>query len=159
MSEKIIIFKGSDLLSKLEEKPTMIKKVDHIGIAVRSLNEALPFYTEILKLPLLGIEEVESEKLKVAFLKAGETKLELLEPTSQESAVAKFIEKRGEGLHHVALGVESIQDRINEMKEKGIRMIQDTPKIGAGGAEVAFMHPKSTGSVLYEFCEKKGLEQ
>ncbi|QED48548.1 methylmalonyl-CoA epimerase [Cytobacillus dafuensis] len=137
----------------------MIKKVDHIGIAVRSLNEALPFYTEILKLPLLGIEEVESEKLKVAFLKAGETKLELLEPTSQESAVAKFIEKRGEGLHHVALGVESIQDRINEMKEKGIRMIQDTPKIGAGGAEVAFMHPKSTGSVLYEFCEKKGLEQ
>ncbi|MBS4191154.1 methylmalonyl-CoA epimerase [Bacillus sp. FJAT-49705] len=137
----------------------MIKKVDHIGIAVRSLDEALPFYTEILKLPLLGIEEVESEKLKVAFLKAGETKLELLEPTSQESAVAKFIEKRGEGLHHVALGVDSIQERINEMKEKGIRMLQDSPKIGAGGAEVAFMHPKSTGSVLYEFCEKKGLEQ
>ncbi|WP_313798369.1 methylmalonyl-CoA epimerase [Cytobacillus sp.] len=136
----------------------MIKKIDHIGIAVRSLDEALPFYTEILKLPLLGIEEVESEKLKVAFLKAGETKLELLEPTNEDSAVAKFIEKRGEGLHHVALGVDSIQDRINEIKEKGIRMIQDVPKTGAGGAKVAFMHPKSTGSVLYEFCEKKGLK-
>ncbi len=136
----------------------LIKKIDHIGIAVRSLDEALPFYTEILKLPLLGIEEVESEKLKVAFLKAGETKLELLEPTNEDSAVAKFIEKRGEGLHHVALGVDSIQDRINEIKEKGIRMIQDVPKTGAGGAKVAFMHPKSTGSVLYEFCEKKGLK-
>lgn len=136
----------------------LIKKIDHIGIAVRSLDEALPFYTEILKLPLLGVEEVESEKLKVAFLKAGETKLELLEPTNEDSAVAKFIEKRGEGLHHVALGVDSIQDRINEIKEKGIRMIQDVPKTGAGGAEVAFMHPKSTGSVLYELCEKKGLK-
>ncbi|WP_419393709.1 methylmalonyl-CoA epimerase [Cytobacillus praedii] len=136
----------------------MIKKIDHIGIAVRSLDEALPFYTEILKLPLLGVEEVESEKLKVAFLKAGETKLELLEPTNEDSAVAKFIEKRGEGLHHVALGVDSIQDRINEIKEKGIRMIQDVPKTGAGGAKVAFMHPKSTGSVLYELCEKKGLK-
>lgn len=136
----------------------LIKKIDHIGIAVRSLDEALPFYTEILKLPLLGVEEVESEKLKIAFLKAGETKLELLEPTNEDSAVAKFIEKRGEGLHHVALGVDSIQDRINEIKEKGIRMIQDVPKTGAGGAKVAFMHPKSTGSVLYELCEKKGLK-
>ncbi|WNS74149.1 methylmalonyl-CoA epimerase [Bacillus sp. DTU_2020_1000418_1_SI_GHA_SEK_038] len=134
----------------------MIKKVDHIGIAVRSLEEALPFYTDILKLPLLGIEEVESEKLKVAFLKAGDTKLELLEPTSSESAVAKFIEHRGEGLHHVALGVDSIQDRINEMKEKGISMLNDAPKMGAGGAQIAFMHPKSTGKVLYEFCERKG---
>ncbi|KAB2338438.1 methylmalonyl-CoA epimerase [Cytobacillus depressus] len=134
----------------------MIKKVDHIGIAVRSLDEALPFYTDILKLPLLGVEEVESEQLKVAFLQIGETKLELLEPISSESAVAKFIEKRGEGLHHVALGVSSIQDRINEMKEKGITMLNDVPKRGAGGAEVAFMHPKSTGKVLYEFCERKG---
>ena len=126
----------------------MIKKIDHIGIAVRSLEETLPFYTDILKLPLLGIEEVESEKLKVAFLKAGETKLELLEPTSGESAVAKFIEKRGEGLHHVALGVDSIQERINEIKEKGISMINDVPKTGAGRAQVAFMHPKSTKKVM-----------
>ncbi|MDQ0269361.1 methylmalonyl-CoA/ethylmalonyl-CoA epimerase [Cytobacillus purgationiresistens] len=136
----------------------MIKKIDHIGIAVRSLDETLPFYTDILQLPLLGIEEVESEGIRVAFLKAGETKLELLEPQHDQSAVAKFIEKRGEGLHHVALGVDSIQERIDEMKTHGIRMIQDEPKIGAGGAHVAFMHPKSTGSILYELCEKKGLK-
>lgn len=135
----------------------MIKKIDHIGIAVRSLAQSLPFYTETLQLPLLGIEEVESEGIKVAFIQVGEMKLELLEPQSDESAVAKFITKRGEGLHHVALGVDSIEDRINEIKTKGIVMIQDQPKIGAGGASVAFMHPKSTGSVLYEFCEKKGM--
>ncbi|MDE3839508.1 methylmalonyl-CoA epimerase [Bacillus methanolicus] len=137
----------------------MIKKVDHIGIAVKSLDKTLPFYTEVLRLELLGIEEVESEKVKVAFLKAGETKLELLEPTAEDSPIAKFIEKRGEGIHHVALGVESIQERINEMKSKGIAMIQDKPKTGAGGALVAFMHPKSTGGVLYEFCEKKGMNE
>ncbi|WP_210365844.1 methylmalonyl-CoA epimerase [Bacillus sp. REN3] len=132
----------------------MIKKVDHIGIAVRSLAQALPFYTDILKLPMLGVEEVESEKVKVAFLKAGDTKIELLEPTSDESAIARFIEKKGEGIHHVALGVDSIQERINDIKQKGIRMIQDEPKRGAGGAKVAFIHPKSTGSVLFELCEK-----
>ncbi|WP_226618357.1 methylmalonyl-CoA epimerase [Cytobacillus firmus] len=136
----------------------MIKKVDHIGIAVRSIDEALPFYTETLKLEFLGLEEVDSQGVKVAFIKAGETKLELLEPISEESPIAKFIEKRGEGLHHVALGVDSIQERINEMKEQGIRMLQDEPKIGAGGAHVAFMHPKSAGGILYELCEKKGLK-
>lgn len=135
----------------------MIKKIDHIGIAVRSLAQSLPFYTETLQLPLLGIEEVKCEGIKVAFIQIGETKLELLEPQTDESAVAKFIAKRGEGLHHVALGVHSIQERIEEMKTKGIQMIQDHPKMGAGGASVAFMHPKSTGSVLYELCEKKGM--
>ncbi|MDZ5471091.1 methylmalonyl-CoA epimerase (plasmid) [Bacillus sp. 31A1R] len=134
----------------------MIKKIDHIGIAVKSIDETLPFYTDTLKLELLGIEEVESERVKVAFLQVGESKIELLEPTSEESAIAKFIEKRGEGIHHVALGVESIQARIDEIKEIGIQMIQDVPKKGAGGAMVAFMHPKSTGSVLYELCEKTG---
>lgn len=134
----------------------MIEKVDHIGIAVRSLQTALPFYTDVLKLPLLGIEEVESQKVKVAFLKAGETKLELLEPTSENSTIASFIEKRGEGIHHIALGVESIEARIIEMKEQGIRMIDDQPRLGAGGAHIAFMHPKSTAGVLYELCEKKG---
>jgi len=134
----------------------MIKKVDHIGIAVKSLEATLPFYVEVLNLPLLGIEEVESEKLRVAFLQAGDTKIELLEPMSVESTIAKFIEKRGEGIHHVALGVVSIDERIKELKEKGIRMIQDVPKLGAGGAQVAFMHPKSAAGVLYELCEKKG---
>ena len=136
----------------------MIKKVDHIGIAVKSLEETLPFYTEVLKLPLLGIEEVESQKVKVAFLQAGETKLELLEPTSVESSIATFIEKRGEGIHHVALGVTSIKERITEIKEKGIRMIDEAPRPGAGGAHIAFMHPKSASGVLYELCEKKGMK-
>lgn len=134
----------------------MIKKVDHIGIAVRSLETTLPFYTEVLKLPLLGIEEVESQKVRVAFLKAGETKIELLEPTTVESTIAQFIEKRGEGMHHIALGVNSIEERIIEMKEKGIRMIDEEPRIGAGGAHIAFMHPKSASGVLVELCEKKG---
>ncbi|MHC0036007.1 methylmalonyl-CoA epimerase [Pseudoneobacillus sp. C159] len=136
----------------------MVKKIDHIGIAVRSLENALPFYTDALGLPLLGIEEVDSEKVRVAFLKIGESKLELLEPTSSESPIAAFLEKRGEGIHHLALAVDSIQERIDEIKEKGIRMINETPKPGAGGAMVAFMHPKSTGGVLVEYCEKKGLD-
>jgi methylmalonyl-CoA/ethylmalonyl-CoA epimerase len=133
----------------------MIKKVDHIGIAVRSIETTLPFYTEVLKLPLLGIEEVESQKVRVAFLKAGETKLELLEPTTEESTIAQFIKKYGEGMHHIALGVNSIEERILEMKENGIRMIDEEPRIGAGGAHIAFMHPKSASGVLVELCEKK----
>lgn len=133
----------------------MIKKVDHIGIAVRSLEEALPFYTEVLGLEVQAVEEVESEKVKVAFIKIGETKIELLEPTSSDSPITQYIEKRGEGIHHVALGVDSIEDRMKEMQEKGIQMLQDKAKTGAGGALVAFMHPKSTGRVLYELCEKK----
>jgi methylmalonyl-CoA/ethylmalonyl-CoA epimerase len=137
----------------------MIKKIDHIGVAVKSIEQALPFYTEVLQLPLLGIEEVESEMLRVAFLKIGESKIELLEPTSEESTVARFIEKRGEGIHHVAVGVDSIQERINEMKENGIRMIHEQPKTGAGNALVAFMHPKSAGGVLVELCEKKGMKE
>ncbi|MGG0716578.1 methylmalonyl-CoA epimerase [Robertmurraya massiliosenegalensis] len=132
----------------------MIKKVDHIGIAVKSIENALPFYTDVLGLEVQGIEEVKSERVKVAFIKIGETKIELLEPTSSESAIAKHIEKRGEGIHHVALGVDSIQARIAEMKENGIQMLQDEAKTGAGGALVAFMHPKSTGKVLFELCEK-----
>ncbi|WP_462412128.1 methylmalonyl-CoA epimerase [Neobacillus sp. Marseille-QA0830] len=136
----------------------MIKKVDHIGIAVKSLETVLPFYTGVLKLPLLKIEEVDSQKVKVAFLQAGETMLELLEPTSPQSTIAIFIEKRGEGIHHVAFGVESIEERIREMKEQGIRMIDESPRLGAGGAHIAFMHPKSASGVLFELCEKKGMK-
>ncbi len=142
----------------LEQRGKHVKKVDHIGIAVKSIEAVLPFYTEVLGLPLLRIEEVDSQKVKVAFLKAGETKLELLEPTSSESAVAKFIEKRGEGLHHIALGVKSIEKRIAELKAKGIRMIDENPRPGAGGADIAFMHPKSASGVLFELCEKKDYE-
>ncbi|MEH7383084.1 methylmalonyl-CoA epimerase [Bacillus sp. JJ1533] len=132
----------------------MINKIDHIGIAVSSIENSLPFYTNVLNLQVEGIEEVESEKVRVAFIKIGESKLELLEPLSPESPIAKFIEKRGEGIHHIALGVSSIEERIQEIKEQGIRMLADEPKFGAGGAKIVFMHPKSTGSILYELCEK-----
>lgn len=135
-------------------KRKLIKKIDHIGIAVKSLEDSLPFYVDTLKLELQGIEEVESEKVKVAFIKIGESKLELLEPTDDSSPIAQFIQKRGEGIHHIALGVDSVDERIQQMKSEGIRMIHDVAKPGAGGARIAFMHPKSTGSVLYELCEK-----
>jgi len=137
----------------------VINKVDHIGVAVSSLEETLPFYTEQLQLPLLKIEEVQSEQVKVAFIDAGNVKIELLEPMSEESAIAKFIEKRGPGIHHVAFGVHDIEDRIQEIKEKGIRMINEQAKIGAGGAQVAFMHPKSTTGVLFELCDKGKVEK
>lgn len=137
----------------------MAKKIDHIGIAVKSLEASLPLYTEHLKLKLLGIEEVESEGVKVAFLKVGESKIELLEPLNNESPIAKFIEKKGEGIHHIALGVDDIKNRVKEIKEKGLRMINEEPKTGAGGAQIAFMHPKSTGGVLYELCEKPQKEE
>jgi len=130
--------------------------VDHIGIAVQSLEATLPFYTEVLKLELKGIEEVESEGVKVAFLQVGETKIELLEPLHENSPIAKHIEKRGEGIHHIALRTDSIEEEMEQVKSKGIRMINEKPKTGAGGSLVAFMHPKSTGKVLYELCEKKG---
>jgi methylmalonyl-CoA/ethylmalonyl-CoA epimerase len=136
----------------------MVKKIDHIGIAVKSIEESLPFYIDTLKLSLEGMEEVESEKVKVAFIRIGESKIELLEPTSEDSPIAGFIQKRGEGIHHIALGVSSIEERIKEIKEKGIRMIHEQPKPGAGGAMIAFMHPKSTGGVLFELCEKQKKE-
>ena len=131
-----------------------MKKVDHIGIAVKDLNHALPYYIDMLGLTLLGVEDVENQKVKVAFIDAGNVKLELLEPISGEGAIAKFIEKRGEGIHHIAFGVTDIQARMDELKEKGVRLLQDEPNKGAGGAEVAFMHPKSSFGVLYELCDK-----
>jgi methylmalonyl-CoA/ethylmalonyl-CoA epimerase len=133
----------------------MINKIDHIGIAVKSLESALEFYQNTLGLTFEGKETVESQGVTVAFLLAGNTRLELLEATTDNSPIAKFIEKRGEGIHHVALGVSNIEDRIKEVKEKGIVMINDQPKPGAHHAQVAFMHPKSTGGVLFEFCERK----
>ena len=132
----------------------MIKNIDHIGIAVKSLDEALPLYTETLKLKLEGIETVGSQGVKVAFILAGNTRLELLEALSPVSPIAKFIEKRGEGIHHVALGVDDIEDRIKEIKEAGLRMIDDSSRKGAHNADVAFVHPKSTAGVLYELCEQ-----
>lgn len=133
-----------------------MEKVDHIGIAVKNIEDSLPYYTETLGLRLIHIEEVPSEKVRVAFIDSGNVKLELLQPIDETSAVHTFIEKKGEGIHHVAFGVTNIQQRLDELKEKGVRLIQETPKVGAGGAQVAFIHPKSSGGVLYELCDKTG---
>ncbi|OLO42804.1 methylmalonyl-CoA epimerase [Alkalihalophilus pseudofirmus] len=140
------------------QKQNAPKKIDHIGIAVQSIEKTLPFYTEQLNLELLAIEEVSSQGVKVAFIKIGESKIELLEPLHDESPIAKFIAKKGEGIHHIALGVAGIQERINEIREKGIQMINNEPVKGAGGAQVAFIHPKSAGGILFEFCEKNKSE-
>lgn len=131
-----------------------MEKIDHIGIAVRNLEERIIYYTETLGLSLLKIEEVESQKVRVAFIDAGNVKLELLEPTSEESVIHGFIEKRGEGIHHVAFGVTGIRERMQELREKGIRLLSEEPKPGAGGAQVAFLHPKDSYGVLYELCDK-----
>lgn len=133
----------------------MIQKVDHIAIAVSSLEKSMPFYTEILQLDFLSVEEIESEEVKIAFIGAGGIKIELLEPMSEASAVARFIRKHGEGIHHIAFAVKSIEARIADIKSKGVTMIHDQPQAGAGGAAVAFLHPKSTGRVLVELCERK----
>ncbi|ALS74145.1 methylmalonyl-CoA epimerase [Planococcus rifietoensis] len=132
-----------------------MKKVDHIGIAVKNLEQVLPYYTETLGCPLMKIEEVEGQKVKVAFIDAGNIKLELLEPMSEDSPIHKFIEKKGEGIHHIAFGVDGIEQRMAELRENGVNLLSDEPKPGAGGAMVAFLHPKSSNGVLYELCEKK----
>lgn len=131
-----------------------MERVDHIGIAVKNLDEQIKYYTETLGLKLLKVEEVPSQKVRVAFLDAGNVKIELLEPMSEESAIHKHIEKRGEGIQHVAFGVTGIRERMSELKEKGVRLLSDEPGPGAGGAEVAFLHPKDSFGVLYELCDK-----
>ncbi len=133
----------------------MIGKVDHIGIAVSNLDESVKFYSEILGLALHGTEVVEEQKVKVAFLPVGDTEVELLEATSPESPIAKFIEAKGQGVQHIAFRVENIEAALEEMKAKGIRLIDEKPRYGAGGARIAFLHPKSTNGVLIELCERK----
>lgn len=130
----------------------MIQKVDHIGIAVRSLDESIPLYEQALGLTLLKTETVESQKVKTAFFEAGETHIELLEPTDPESPIAKFLEKNGEGIHHVAYGTDDVAGQLRTAADAGVRLIHDVPIPGAGGKQVAFLHPKSTKGVLTEFC-------
>lgn len=132
----------------------MVHKVDHIGIAVHSIEEALPFYMDILKLSFVGVEEVQSQKVKVAFLQAGETKIELLEPMTDESPIAKFLQKKGEGIHHVAFGENDLLNRLVELKTKGIPLIDDAPRAGAANSQIAFIHPRAANNVLVELCEK-----
>ncbi|MDR0427392.1 MAG: methylmalonyl-CoA epimerase [Dysgonamonadaceae bacterium] len=130
-----------------------ISHIEHIGIAVKSIEEHLPYYENVLGLKCYNIEEVTDQKVKTAFFKVGQTKIELLEPTSEESTIAKFIEKKGEGIHHVAFAVPDVAKALAEAESKGVKLIDQSPRKGAEGLNIAFMHPKSTGSVLTEFCD------
>lgn len=131
----------------------MIKKIDHIGIAVKSLEESVPFYEKALGLKCEHIEVVESQKVKTAFFDVGGVHLELLEPTSPDSAIAKFIEKKGEGIQHIAFASTEIQNDLDKAKDAGVQLINATPMPGANGKQVAFLHPKSTFGVLTELCQ------
>lgn len=131
----------------------MIKKLDHIGIAVKDLNNSIKLYKDILKLNIENEEEVKSEGIKVTFIPVGEIKIELLYPTEPNSTISKFLEKRGQGVHHLSYEVENIEECIKELKEKGIRLINEVPKIGAEGAKIVFLHPSSTEGVLIELKE------
>ena len=133
----------------------MVNRLDHIGIAVNDLEDSVKFYEEILGLKLQGIETVEEQKVKVAFLPLGDTEIELLEATSPDSPIAKFIDSKGQGVQHLAFRVDNIEKALEEMKQKGIRLIDEKPRYGAGGARIAFLHPKSTNGVLVELCERK----
>jgi len=130
----------------------MFKKIDHIGIAVGNLDEAVELYKK-LGFEVKEIEEVAEQKVKVAMLPVGESKIELLEATSDDSAISKLIEKRGEGIHHIAVNVENIEKALENAKNEGVKLIDEKPRIGAGGKKVAFVHPKSTKGVLLEFVE------
>lgn len=134
----------------------MITKVDHIGIAVKSLEAAKAYYENCLGLTCEKIEEVESQQVRTAFFAAGEVHVELLEPTSDESPIAKFLEKNGEGIHHVAFATDDIQGQLTQARDGGCKLIHEEPFEGAGDKLVAFLHPKSTHGVLTEFCTKKG---
>ena len=128
--------------------------VDHIGVAVKSIEGALKFWETTLGIKCTGVEEVAEQKVKTAFLPLKDTEIELLEPTADDSPVAKFIEKKGEGIHHLALRVDDVQKALNDLKEQGVRLIDEKPRKGAGGAMIAFIHPAATGGVLLELSQR-----
>jgi methylmalonyl-CoA/ethylmalonyl-CoA epimerase len=130
-----------------------LSHIEHIGIAVKSLEEAIPYYEQVLGLSCYAVEEVKEQKVKTAFFKIGQTKLELLESTDPEGPVGKFIAKKGEGVHHIAFAANGLESNLKEAEEKGVRLIDKTPRKGAEGLNIAFLHPKSTFGVLTEFCE------
>jgi len=130
-------------------------KLDHIGIAVKNMEDALAFYRDTLGISSVGTEVIEDQKVKVAFMPLGDTELELLESTSPDGPVAKFIEKRGEGIQHIALRVENIEEALKELKEKGVQLIDQQSRYGAGDAKIAFLHPKATGGILLEISERE----
>ena len=131
-----------------------ILKIDHLGIAVKQLDEGQKFWTDILELTSEGTETVEEQKVTTAFFPVGESEVELLESTAPDGPIAKYIEKRGEGIQHVAFQVADIEAALAELKEKGVRLIDEKPRRGAGGAKIAFLHPKATNGVLVELCQR-----
>ncbi len=133
----------------------MIQQIDHLGIAVRNLDASVEYYEKALGLHCHGREEVASQKVKTAFFSVGEVHLELLEPTAEDSPIAKFLEKNGEGIHHVAFKVDSVTDQLKQASDAGVRLIHEVPFEGAANKLVAFLHPKSTQGVLTEFCQEK----
>ena len=132
-----------------------IKHIDHIGIAVKNIEQAGKFYTEILGLKIQDIESVADQKVNVAFLPITDSEVELLESTEPDGPVSKYIDARGEGVQHIAFRVENIGEALEELKSKGVRLIDQTPRNGAGGARIAFIHPKETNGVLVEICERR----
>jgi methylmalonyl-CoA/ethylmalonyl-CoA epimerase len=131
-----------------------VEKIDHIGIAVESIESWIGFYRDILGLDYTGSEEVAEQKVRVAFLAIGESRIELLEPTSLDSPIAGFLEKRGGGIHHIAIKVDNIEEALARHKEAGMRLIDEKPRIGAHGTRIAFIHPKTSGGVLIELCQE-----
>ncbi|MDR0651685.1 MAG: methylmalonyl-CoA epimerase [Synergistaceae bacterium] len=128
--------------------------IDHVGIAVKSIDEALSFWEGALGVKCSGRETVEEQKVTTAFLPIKETEIEHLEATSPDSPIAGFMEKRGEGIHHLAIRVDNLENALAELREKGVRLIDEHPRKGAGGARIAFIHPKATGGILLELCER-----
>ncbi len=131
----------------------MFKKIDHIGIAVKNLESSLHIFKDLLGMQYTGQEIVPDQEVKVAFLPISESEIELLESTSPEGNIAKFIEKKGEGIHHIALRVDDLESVLKDLEQKGVRLIDQKPRYGAGGTRIAFLHPKSTNGILIELCE------
>jgi methylmalonyl-CoA/ethylmalonyl-CoA epimerase len=134
-----------------------LSHIEHLGIAVKSLEEAIPFWENMLGLKCYAIEEVKEQKVKTAFFQIGQSKIELLESTDPDGPIGKFIDKKGEGIHHLAIAVKGIEDNLAELDQKGVQLIDKTPRKGAEGLDIAFIHPKSTHGVLLELCENKNL--
>jgi len=129
--------------------------IEHIGIAVKNLDESIKFYEDVLGLQCYNVEEVKDQKVRTAFFQVGDTKIELLESTDPEGPIGKFVEKKGEGIHHMAFAVENIEEKLKMAEENGVRLIDKEPRKGAEGLDIAFLHPKSTNGVLTELCEDK----
>ena len=131
-----------------------VLKIDHLGIAVKSIDEGKNFWTDVLGLEFAGSETVAEQKVNTGFFPVGESEVELLESTAPDGPIAKYLEKKGEGIQHVAFRVENIEKALEELKDEGIRLIDEKPRKGAGGAKIAFLHPRSTQGVLVELCER-----